>query len=282
MYTRSLTIMTNPLQKFFRQPKVYVKLPSGGIYSKPGNIQGDLNQLPVYGMTGMDEIVLRTPDALLSGESTANIIHSCIPAIVDPWELSIIDMVPLLSAVRIATYGNEMKVEHRCTNCNEDNDYDIDLNKIIEHYMHLSYNGKIVLRDLVINLQPLNYKQSTEFNLRNFRLQQQIAQAGTVTDEEEQQKLVNNLYKELARIQAEIFLYIIESVETGSERVTERSFISEWLSNCEADVYDAIKGRNVTNNEAWAIPQFPIKCDHCEHESKLSVELDNSNFFAKA
>ena len=64
----------NPLQKYFRQPKVFIKLPSGGIYSKPGTIQGDAGNVPVYGMTGMDEIIVRTPDALLSGESTATVI----------------------------------------------------------------------------------------------------------------------------------------------------------------------------------------------------------------
>ena len=52
---------TNPLQKYFRQPKIFIKLPSGGIFSKPGTIQGDITHMPVYGMTGMDEIIIKTP-----------------------------------------------------------------------------------------------------------------------------------------------------------------------------------------------------------------------------
>ena len=63
----------NPLQKYFRQPKIYIKFPSGGIFNKPGTIQGDVTNTPVYGMTGMDEIIVKTPDALLSGESTAQV-----------------------------------------------------------------------------------------------------------------------------------------------------------------------------------------------------------------
>jgi len=51
---------TNPLQQFFRQPKIYVGLPSKGIFNKPNTVSGDINRMPIYGMTGMDEIILKT------------------------------------------------------------------------------------------------------------------------------------------------------------------------------------------------------------------------------
>jgi len=274
--------MVNPLQKYFRQPKLFISVPSKGLYSKPGTYAGDINQLPVYGMTGMDEIILRTPDALLSGESTANIIASCVPAIKDPWEISIIDSTLILAAIRIATYGNEMHVSKVCTNCGEENEYDINLNRVIEHYMPLQFNNKIVLKDFTINIQPLTYRQSTEFNLKNFRLQQQIAQASAIQDEAQQQETVNNIFRDLGALQAEIFMDIIESVETTSERVTERQYIVEWLANCDKEIYDAIKEQNQLNNDAWTIPKFPVKCTHCDHESSITVDLDNSNFFAQA
>jgi len=190
----------NPLQKYFRQPKIYIKFPSGGIFNKPGTIQGDVTNTPVYGMTGMDEIIVKTPDALLSGESTAQVLTSCCPAIKDPWELCILDLVILLAAIRIATYGNSMTVGHKCNNCGSENDYDIDLNKVVEFYMACQYDGKIVTDDLTINLRPLTYKQSTEFNLKNFRLQQRLAQAEVMDNTPERQEVVNSLFKELADI----------------------------------------------------------------------------------
>lgn len=274
--------MVNPLQKHFRQPKLYINLPSRGAYNKPGTYQGDITKLPVYGMTGMDEIILRTPDALLSGESTANIMSSCIPNLQDPWDVSIIDSILILSAIRIATYGNEMHVEQNCPNCGEANEYDINLNKVMEHYMPLQFQGKIVLKDISINIQPLNYRQSTEFNLRNFQLQQRIAQANVIEDKVQQQEIVNEMFKELAKIQAEIFMCIVESVETTDTRVTERQYINEWLANCDKEIYDAIKNQNQINNDTWTMPKFPVKCTHCEHESMITVDLDNSNFFGQA
>ena len=107
----------NPLQNYFRQPKVFLKLPSMGIYNKPEAIQGNVENIPVYGMTGMDEIILKTPDALISGESTVKVIQSCCPTIVDAWDVSNLDIDALLVAVRIATYGNTMNVSYTCKKC---------------------------------------------------------------------------------------------------------------------------------------------------------------------
>jgi len=78
---------TNPLKQFFRQPKIFIKLPSKGIFNNPGTLQGDLDKMPVFGMTGMDEILMKTPDALLNGESTVRLMQSCCPSITDGWDI---------------------------------------------------------------------------------------------------------------------------------------------------------------------------------------------------
>jgi len=70
-------MVQNPLQQYFRQPKIWVGLPSNGVYSESGTFDGDVSNMPIFGMTGMDEIILKTPDALITGESTIKIIQSC-------------------------------------------------------------------------------------------------------------------------------------------------------------------------------------------------------------
>lgn len=274
--------MANPLQQYFRQPKIYIKLPSNGVYSKPGTYQGDVNRIPVFGMTGMDEIVLKTPDALLAGESTVNVIQSCCSSIKDAWEISNIDAPMILSAIRIATYGNKMTVGHTCQQCKTESEYDLDLNKIIEHFGAKQFDGKVVLKELVINLQPLTYRQSNEFAMRNFALQRRLVQVNDMEDKDEQQKIINQIYKELGDIQNDIYIASIESVEIPNAVVSEKAYIAEWLKNCDSDIFEAIKTRNEKNREEWAMPTFPCKCDHCGHEVKLTVDLDQSNFFARA
>ncbi len=274
--------MGNPLQQYFRQPKIYIGLPSKGVFSKPGTYQGDVNRIPVFGMTGMDEIVLKTPDALLAGESTVNVIQSCCSTIKDAWEISNIDAPMILSAIRIATYGNKMPVGHKCQKCEAENEYDLDLNKIIEHYSTLQFDGKVVLKELIINLQPLTYRQSNEFAMRNFALQRRLVQVNAIEDQEEQQTQINAIYKELGDIQNDVFIASIESVEIPNSVVAERSYITEWLKNCDSEIFDAIKSRNDALRKTWEMPTFPCKCESCGTEVSLTVELDQANFFARA
>lgn len=273
---------TNPLQKYFRQPKVFIRLPSGGIYSKPGTIQGDVNHMPVYGMTGMDEIVLKTPDALLTGESTAHVIASCCPSIKDPWEVSVVDVMLILAAIRISTFGPTMPVTHKCEQCETENEYDLDLNKIIEHYMACQFDNTVVDGEIKIKIQPLTYRQSTELNLKNFKLQQRLAQVDVIEDVEERQRQMTPMFKELGQMQNEIYKLMVESIDTGTQVVTDKVFINEWLDNCDREVFDHIKDLTQKNNDTWTVPTFPVKCDNCGAETNLTVQLDESNFFVKA
>ncbi len=74
----------NPLRKHFRQPAIYVPLPSQGHYWPSGAVvMPSNNELAVLPMTAIDEITSRTPDALFNGSAVTEIIKSCIPAIRD-------------------------------------------------------------------------------------------------------------------------------------------------------------------------------------------------------
>jgi hypothetical protein len=75
-------IEQNPLRKYFRQPKVFTTLPSRGKYYAEGVLDmPSTNELPVFAMTAKDELIIKTPDALLNGQATVDIIKSCIPNI---------------------------------------------------------------------------------------------------------------------------------------------------------------------------------------------------------
>ena len=62
--------MSNALTKYQRTPKLYIKLPSGGKYYEKGSIDLSMEgTLPIRAMTARDELLLKSPDALLNGES---------------------------------------------------------------------------------------------------------------------------------------------------------------------------------------------------------------------
>lgn len=272
----------NPLQQFFRQPKIYIKLPSMGVYNRAGTIQGDVSNIPIFGMTGMDEILMKTPDALLSGESTVKVIESCCPAIRDAWEVSSVDMDILLVAIRIATFGDSMEISNTCTECKSENEYSVNLTSLIEYFDNFYYNNKIVLPSMIIKIQPLNYRQTTHFSMKNFAFQQQLSQIISIKDEEERASILNRIFNDLSLMQNEIYGLSIESIDVGSNTVTDRAFITDFLNNCDADVINIIKKHINDTRDSLEMPPFDVKCENCGHETKVSVNLDQSSFFARA
>lgn len=272
----------NPLQQYFRQPKVYISLPSRGIYNEPNSFDGDVNHLPVFGMTGMDEILVKTPDALLTGESTVKVIASCVPAIKNPWSLSVIDLDTVLTAIRIATYGNNLTISNVCPKCKTENDYEFDLSKFIDYYANCKYDNKVIVGDLTVFIRPLTYKESSDFSVKNFQQQQMLKQIGNFEDEEEKKQQMAALFEELAKLQNEIMISGIESINVNGATVTEKGFIREWVENCDTSMLDQIKEQIFNNQTTWVSPAQKVKCNNCGAESKLTISLDQSDFFVLA
>jgi hypothetical protein len=233
-------------------------------------------------MTGMDEIILKTPDALMSGESTVKLIQSCCPSIKDAWSLTTLDTNLVYAAIRIATYGNELSVTQTCPECETENDFDIDLNHVIEHYSNCQYNHKLTLDGLIVKTRPLTFKESNDFSLENYGLQQKLNQTEQVEDVNEKQRLFKELFEELSVTQQKIFSKSVEAVEVGDQVVTDPTYIEEWLKNCDKSVFEKLKNHVDANRTAWNMPTWPAKCEKCEAESKIYVELDNSSFFGNA
>jgi hypothetical protein len=175
-----------------------------------------------------------------------------------------------------------MSVTHQCTACNAVNDYDIELGTVVEHYNACEYDNKVVLKDLSIKIHPLTYKQWTEFQLQNFQLQRQLKQITEMTDEQQQGLMVNELYAKLTVIQQNAIFLQIASVDTGTQVVDEREFITEWLDNCDKDIFDAIKDKIEANRTAWEIPKIAAVCNACSAENQIAITMDQTSFFVKA
>ncbi len=272
----------NPLQKYFRQPKIFIQLPSKGAFYEQDAIHGDIDKIPVYGMTGMDEILAKTPDALLNGESTVRIISSCCPSIADPWQLSSIDTELILTAIRIATYGENVTVSKACNNCGADNDYDVNLSNVIDYFKTAKYDFIIRYKDLSIILRPLTYKQNTEFSLKNFQLQQKFKQISDIDDPAKQQEILAELYSDISILQKEIYTVGIDFIENADNKVTDKNFIKEFLDNCDKEIFDDIRKRINENNQKSSMQPVSVVCSSCGHIQEVVVSLDQSDFFGNA
>lgn len=274
--------MTNPLQKYFRQPKLYISLPSKGMFYAEGALVGDPNNFPILAMTGMDEILMKTPDALLNGEATVKIIESCCPYIKNAWSIPSIDLDSILIGIRIATYGDMLTLDNNCSQCGTENTYDVDLKAITDYFSNCKLNYNLKLDPISIVFKPLSYKELTEESLISFSLRRQVFQAAELTDVDAQQKVLEEAYSKLADLKANVVIKRIESVQTIENVVEDTNFISEWIQNTDSSVFDTISKFLDDDQNVWNIPKFHAKCTSCEHVDNVSINLDQSSFFVQA
>ncbi len=268
----------NPLKKYYRQPKLFVSLPSKGLFYPPGSLQGDYNNMPVFGMTGMDEILFKTPDALFNGEASSKVIESCCPYIKDARNMPSIDVDAILMSIRMATYGELMSIGHTCKNCGTDNEFDIDLRPVVDYFSNLKFESSIAIGEITVNVKPLSYKELTDFSVENFKLQRMLFQSGDMTEEQQKDHL-NGIYQRLAELQVDLFMLSIASVTTPDGVVEDVELIRDWLRNVDRPVYSQIKQHLEQNKETWDIPKQNIKCSECGTEDTVTITMDQANFF---
>lgn len=279
------TSKESPLKKYRRQPKLFIDLPSKGKYSPNGTVYNDVyTQLAVFSMTAGDEILFKTPDALINGEATAKNISSCIPSITDPWNIPTIDLDTILIAIRMATYGNTMRVQSSCPHCKEKNAYDIDLQRLLEYYATLDYPDVVSVDKFIFNLKPLNYKQLTESKKTSVQLSRAInQQASKIEDEEARNEVIDSIMQKIAEEGVKIIFLTIDSVEVDGEVETDKNEIIEFLKNQDVSVFRAIKAHIEHNSKKWRTPTQKVVCgnDECGKEHNIALSLDQSDFFGK-
>jgi len=271
----------NPLTHWFRQPKIYIRLPSGGEFYPPGSLDVSANgDYPVFAMTAKDELMFKTPDALLSGQSTVEVIKSCIPAILDPWKMPSIDVDAVLIAIRVATYGEKMDVSTECVACGEDNSYDVDLVRRLEELSNFKYQSVVDCSPLIVHIRPYTYSELTKTNIKTFEQQRifNIVNDDQMSDEEKMKKFGESFIK-LTELTVEVIAGCISKIETPDSEVTDRQFIREFIDNAQKDVFDKISAHVQQLKKDADMPDVHVKCSSCGHEFDMTVSMDQSNFF---
>lgn len=273
---------TNPLAGFYRQPKIYVKLPSKGeFYPEDALDKSETGDYPVFAMTAKDELLLKTPDALLSGQSTVEVIKSCVPAITNPWKMPTIDVDAVLIAIRIATYGETMDVFSTCPECKEENKYGIELTPHLNSAQNINYPTTINVGELVVHLRPYNYKQLTETNVKVMEQQRiySIVNDEKMSDAEKIEKFGKS-FASLTAMTVESIVGCIKRIDTPNGSTDDQEFIKEFIDNTTREVFDTINQALADMKDKTTITDQKVKCEKCEHEYTMPVTLDQSNFFA--
>jgi hypothetical protein len=274
----------NPLQQYFRQPAIYIKLPSNGQFYPPGSLESSVNgEYPVLPMTAIDEMTYRTPDALFNGAAVVSVIQSCIPNIKNAWNLPAMDVDTVLVAIRIASYGHNMEFGSACPACGEETERELDLRQVIDSIRAPDYSKPVITGDMEIYFKPMTYKNLNDNNQLQFE-EQKILQMLPDTEVENTEKiqLLGNALKKLTDVTITALTQSISAIKTPTALVSEPEYIEDFLKNCDRTVFNRIRDFIIDIKGQAEMQPVNITCDKCNHRYDQLLTLDMSSFFAVA
>lgn len=258
----------NPLLERLRMPGSTFRLPSQGLFYIEGELADGVKngEVEVYPMTAMDEIILNTPDKLLSGKAITEVFARCIPQILKPSDLLSKDVDYLMVSLRQVSFGNEMEVSYQHT-CKDSklHPYKVDLQKMLNRakqvdpttinseYTHTCPNGQVV------TLKPLTYGNLIE-------LYQTTAMSKTddISHDEAEALVIDTLASVIRKI----------------DDVVDKADIREWVTmiplGWKKDVEKA--AQSVTN---WGIDFITTqRCKDCKTNIDITVSANPVSFFS--
>jgi hypothetical protein len=276
------SIANNPLASHFRQPSIYLKLPSQGKFYPEGTLElGVTGDIPVYPMTVKDEILLKTPDALMNGSSIAEMVRSCCPSIKDPWAVPIIDLDAILIAVRIASYGEGMDMTSTCTHCNHENEHTVDLRVLLDTIKPLAnFDQQTFLDGLIFEIRPQTYKDLNTTSMIAFEQQKIVSVVGDSNlSEEDKRKQFQSSFDKLTDLNISTLVACIKSITADGVKVTEEALIKDFLTHCDRKTYEGIRNLVTELLESNVLEPSPVTCESCEKTYTVKLEFNQSNFF---
>lgn len=278
-------MQTNPLARFFRQPAIYMRLPSGGRgWPRDAIDLPQSQELPVLPMTAMDEITYRTPDALFNGEATVQVIQSCVPAIKDAWACPSTDLDAILTSIRIATYGHDMDMDSNCPKCEHENNFAVDLRRVLDQFRSADFTRPLTVGDMTIYFRPLNYRQMTDNNMLQFEQQKALQLLNDAEDRTEEQKVevVNQMMKNLVALTVKAMSHSVAEIRLPDAIVNDHDFIEEFLNNCDRAVFAQIRDHAIDLKESTELQPLSVTCNNCSHQYEQMLTLDMARFFGSA
>ncbi len=238
-------------------------------------------------MTARDEIVIKTPDALMNGQSTIDVIQSCMPNIKNAWMIPSIDVDAILIAIRIATYGEQIDLDISIPNTDITKTYTTDLRLALDKLLSAVYDTEIKINDeLTAFVRPINYEEFTKSSIKTLE-EQRIFSIVNNQDLSEEQKIeqFNKSFKKLTEINIGSIVKSIVKIVTPDGEVTDPAYISEFVSNSDKEFFTKVTDHLEKQRDKFTMPLFKIVTTQEERDAgapdefETPISLDASNFF---
>lgn len=283
-YNESQQFNSNPLVRHFRQPSIYISLPSLGKYWAPGALSMPANgEIGVMPMTTKDEIILKTPDALLNGQGVVNVIESCCPNVHDAWAMPSIDVDATLIAIRIASYGEQMDFKSQCPACGETHEYAINLGALLSTIKIPQYSEKLEFDQLTFKFKPPAYYEFNRSNMISFEEQQILRSIENIENDPEEAKAKFDLHlSKVIELNVNMLASSTEYIETGDGvLVSDPAYIHEFYANSENKVIKAVQDHLTRISKDTGIQPVEVTCltEDCNTKFPVTILFDYASFF---
>lgn len=254
---------TNPLLERSRIPGEIHRLPSRGIFYTNGELDSGVRdgELQIFPMTLIDEITMKSPDLLFSGDAIKQVLARCVPQVMKPEHLLSKDVDFLMLVIRKASYGDlEINYKHICKDAKE-HSYIIPVDNMIKSARSIDptlVGTKFTVNlpnEMIVKVAPLKFQTVMDMLQLN---------DSNLTPEESRDIAIKSL------------LDIIISVD----EITDKAMIKEWLGTINVQwtklIDDAI---TAAQNDWGAEMAHTFKCKDCGEDVETVLPMNPLAFF---
>jgi hypothetical protein len=280
--------MTNKqaLKDFYRSPKLYIQLPSGGKFYNDDVIDWpESGELPILAMTPRDELIVRNPDALLNGDAVLKVVESCVPTIKKPAEIIAPDMELILVAIRAASEKDRtLTVNRDCPECEHENSFDMDLSIAVQDFEEIKSLSEFTLSNgLEIGIRPANYLYSIKTAKAMLEQANKLAKISNEDFENEDERIadIGIAFEKLAQFNYGVLVNSIRYIKIPDSDVVvdEYEEIVEFVDNIESTLGKEIDTAVSSINNGGINKVHKTACVECNAEYEVPIDFDPVTFF---
>lgn len=262
-----MTENTNPLLVGLKLPGRIFQLPSKGLFYKDGELSPNIRdgEIHVHPMSALDEINMKNPDQLFSGEAVNSVFKHCIEGVEKPSELLAKDIDAIMLFLRTVTYGPEYEftAKHVCEEA-KSHSYTVNVDEMINSMKIIDDSELKELFSVelpngqVVRLIPTRYQYVVDIIKMN--------QSKTVFTAEDQQ---NNLLK--------LICSVIDSVNG----IRDKAMIEEWVRELPSPLIKKI-GDKVEHSSEWGAElKTKCTCKDCGEQFEVEIPINPITFFTE-
>lgn len=287
MFSAHATKKLSKLSQYYvyRLPGLHTVVPTKGRFLKDAETSMN-GEFVISPMRAQDDMLLKNPDALMSGLALEKLFESCVPGISNPREISMPDIDVLLIAIRAATYGDIMKLDVKCPECESEYDYDCHLPGLLGTMTYVDEDEIVHCNnEVAVHVRPYNLNNASQIAFSAFeesRMLQNLDQ-NTAQDEEGRklryEKMTESLQK-LKDVEARVVADCVTKVVVPDGEVSDKQEILDFIENTSKSWKEMIEKRVSEMNNHGIDKSIHIQCTNCSHEWDTQMEIDPTSFFA--